>query len=70
MTDEQLKMNVENSLLEAMNELDSAVFTINTRIGENYAKETDSLLNAKGIIKKVLNTSFDFCARNRSKKQQ
>lgn len=62
MTKTEYYQKIEDQLLKAMDEIDHAVALMNQLYHENH-KEADTTLKAKEILKKVLNSKFDGCAR-------
>jgi hypothetical protein len=61
------KEAVEEALLDAMKYIDAATYIIynNGEDEEEYSEEYNELKQAKALIKKALNRSFDRCARNK-----
>jgi hypothetical protein len=61
------KETIEKNLLDSMKAIDNAIYVINKRQtdDDDFDVEISKLLNAKNEVKRVLNKSFDECARNR-----
>ena len=66
MTKREYYQKIEDQLLKAMSEIDNAVVLMNQLYHENH-KEADKALEAKKILKEVLNAKFDHGAIKNNK---